>query len=60
VGKGRTRVNTVPVVRVHHEDQALRILVVVPPQRPDLRTSRAHTYVHMRTSGRGQMIAQLF
>ena len=29
-------INAVSVVRVHHEDQPLRVLVVVPPQRSDL------------------------
>ena len=29
-------VDTVSVVRVHHEDKPLCVLVVVPPQRPDL------------------------
>lgn len=29
-------VDAVSVVRVHHEDQSLRVLVVVPPQRTDL------------------------
>lgn len=29
-------VHTVPIVRVHHEDKPLRVLVIVPPQRPDL------------------------
>lgn len=29
----------VAVVAVHHEDQALRVLEVVPPQRPDLRAT---------------------
>lgn len=29
-------VDAVSVVRVHHEDQTLRVLVVVPPQRSDL------------------------
>ena len=29
-------IDTVAIVRVHHEDQALRVLVVVAPQRTDL------------------------
>lgn len=32
-------INTVAIVRVHHEDETLSILVVVPPQRADLVTS---------------------
>jgi hypothetical protein len=29
--------DAVAVVAVHHEDEALRVLEVMPPQRPDLR-----------------------
>ena len=33
--------NAVTIVAVHHEDQALRVLEVVPPQRADLQAHSA-------------------
>ena len=30
--------NAVAIVAVHHEDETLSVLEVVPPQRPDLQT----------------------